>query len=103
MKTKMSKKISSLERTNWRSLATMNDVREQIRQRWGDKLARKYDPTRNCRSYNSWKSFGFFVRKNERALTSIVYLPVEKNGEVKDVIRKRISLFYYPQLQRIIN
>ena len=85
--------------------ATYLMVLEQIRNRWGEKAARKYDPARNCRTWNSWKDeVGLKVRRGERALKSITFIPVEnkKTGEVVNCYKKTVNLFFYKQLERII-
>jgi hypothetical protein len=76
---------------------------EQIRSRWGDEEAKKFDPQRNTRTYASWKEAGFRVKRGETALKSITFIPVEdKNGETVNVYKKTVNLFYYLQLERVI-
>ncbi len=97
-------KTKVLEKTNWTgSRDTYITVRNQIERRWGSKIAKKLDCSRNCRTYNSWKEMGFRVKRGETALSSVTYIPVEnkKGGEVTNVIKRKVNLFYYPQLERV--
>ena len=89
--------------TPWRgSQETYKMVYNQIAARWGEDFARRFDPARNCRTYRGWLECGFRVRRGEKALKSVTYVPVEKDGEVVDLYRKTVNLFYFPQLVRII-
>jgi hypothetical protein len=85
--------------------ATYLMVLEQIKKRWGDKAAKHYDPARNCRTFNSWKNdMGRKVMRGQRALKSVTFIPVEdEHGEVIDCYKKTVNLFYYKQLERVIN
>ena len=47
------------------------DVREQVRERWGDDLAEEFDAQKDAMPYLSWLAFGYQVRKKEKALKSI--------------------------------
>jgi len=78
-------------------------VFEQIKNRWGEEAARKYDPRRNCRTYSSWKNeLGLRVKRGEHALKAVTFIPVEKVGEVTGCYKKAINLFFYKQLEKII-
>lgn len=96
---------TKLKPTRWQgSLVTYKLVYDQIASRWGEEMARRYDPARNCRSYQDWIDSGFKVRRGEKALKSITFIPVEgKNGEVTDVYRKTVNLFYFNQLERVLS
>jgi len=78
-------------------------VFDQIAERWGMDMARRFDPARNCRTYQDWLDCGFRVRRGEKALKSVTYIPVEKDGAVTDVYRKTVNLFYFNQLERILS
>lgn len=97
--------MNNLNPTNYRgSIENYLAVMDQIRNRFGEKAARRYDPHRNARSYAAWKEAGFRVKRGETALKSITFIPVEdKSGEVVNVYKKTVNLFYYPQLERIIS
>ena len=92
-----------LEPTPWRgSPATYKMVYDQIKARWGEDMAKRYNPSRNARTWNSWKESGFRVKRGEKALKSVTFKEIVKDGEVVDVYRKTVNLFYFPQLERII-
>ena len=100
----MSNKSIRLEPTGWKGSAlTYKMVYDQILIRYGETMARKLDPARNCRTYRDWLYYGFQVRQGEKALKSVVYIPIEKDGVITDVLRRQVSLFYFNQLERIIS
>lgn len=97
--------MNNLNPTNYRgSIENYLAVLEQIRNRWGDDEAKKYDPKRNARTYNAWREAGFRVKRGETALKSITFIPVEdKSGETVNVYKKTVNLFYYLQLEKTIS
>lgn len=98
-------KIENMSLTNYSgSQATRLAVYNQIKSRWGDKAARKYDAYRNCRTFKSWRELGLSVAQGQRALKSVTYVPIEdNNGKVVDCYKRTVNLFYYKQLERVIN
>ncbi len=50
---------------------TAKSVKEQIRKRFGNKEAKKYDPRKNCFTFKTWRAMGYHVKKGEKALRSI--------------------------------
>ncbi len=96
--------MNNLNPTNYRgSVDNYLAVMEQIRHRWGDEEAKRYDPKRNARTYTAWREAGFRVKRGETALKSITFIPIEnERGEVVNTYKKTISLFYYLQLERTI-
>lgn len=87
------------------SQATFSMIFNQIKARWGEKEAKRYDPLRNCLTYRAWIDAGFRVRRGEKALKSITFIPVEdsETGKVVDCYRRTVNLFYYRQLEKIIS
>lgn len=96
--------INKLEPTGWRGSAiTYKMVYDQIARRYGEAMARKFDPARNCRTYKDWLCCGFKVKYGEKALKSVVYMPIEKDGVIADVLRREVSLFYFNQLEKVLS
>jgi len=96
--------MDNIKPTNYRgSVENYLAVMEQIRNRWGDDEAKRYDPKRNARTYAAWREAGLRVKRGETALKSTTFIPIEnERGEVIDTYKKTISLFYYLQLERTI-
>jgi len=90
-------------KSNWRgSKATADIVREQIRERFGDKEAEKYNPITNCLTFNAWKEYGFQVKKGEKALKSVVIVKKEDDdGVVVASYPRTVNLFYIKQVQKV--
>lgn len=83
----------------WRgSEKTAELMREQIRERFGDKEAKVYDPKRHVMSLRHWGRFGVKIRAGESALRTytIIENDHEEEGEQKSV-RRSIPVFHYLQ------
>jgi hypothetical protein len=95
--------ISTLPPSTYKgSVKTFEDVKEQIRERWGDEEAERYDPYQLARTYQQWLKIGFRVQKGEKALQSVTF--VEKRNEKGELIKrypKKINLFYETQVEAI--
>jgi hypothetical protein len=81
---------------------TYDMVKEQIREKYGDAEAEKYDPYTNCLTFKNWLILSRRVRKGEKALKSVTY--VEKKNEKGEVVQRfprTINLFYYLQVEPI--
>jgi hypothetical protein len=81
---------------------TRDMIQEQIRERYGDKEAEKYDPLVNCRTFKQWLTLGYRVRKGEKSLRSVTY--VEEKDEKGNVVKKwprTVHLFYYLQVEKL--
>src|SRR3989344_5836283 len=89
--------------TNWKgSQQTADMVRDQIRQRWGDKAAEAFDPRYDARPFAQWLNIGYRVKKGEKALKSFVIL--EEKDEDGKVVKKhvrKINLFAVQQIERV--
>lgn len=97
-------KKNNFNPSKWQgSQSTYNMVFNQIKSRYGEKEAHKYDPSRNCLTYRSWLDRGLRVKRGEKALKSITFIPVEIPGKPTAVYKKTVNLFYYLQLERIIS
>lgn len=83
------------------SEATRDMVRRQIAERWGEKEATKYDPTKNARTFKSWLRLGYRVKRGEKSLRSTTFVE-EKDGEgaVVRTFPRTVSLFYYLQVEK---
>lgn len=92
----MDKKITS----NWTgSESTESKVRAQIKERWGDEEASRYDPKVNCMTIGLWNKHGYRIKSGEKALKS--YIVIEKKNKKGEVIKKypkTINLFFDKQV-----
>src|SRR3990167_953379 len=62
----------------WRgSEKTAEDVREQVREKFGDDAAEDFDPATDAMPFSSWLSHGYQVRKGSKALKSITIIEVK--------------------------
>lgn len=81
---------------------TFDLVSKQIKERWGETELKNYDPFHNMRTFRSWLSLGFRVRKGEKALKSISFSEEKDvNGNVIKRIPRAVFLFYYRQVEKI--
>lgn len=92
----------SITKTNYRgSVETFARVKAQIAERFGETEAEKYDPEKNCRTFNDWLRCGFQVKRGSKAIRSFIILESkDKNGRPKKYV-KTISLFYKTQVRKI--
>ena len=88
----------------WRgSPETENNVREQVRARYGDVVADSFSAATDAMPLLSWAAYGFRVRKNEKALKSISYVEVKNDkGEVERKIRRVVNLFHRRQVEKLV-
>ena len=90
-------------RSNYKGSAiTRQWVREQIEGRFGKAAARAYNPVTNCLTFSQWARHGYFPKKGEQGLRSIVI--IEKKNAKGEVVRrypKNIVLFYKSQVSPI--
>jgi len=82
------------------SKANYDDVKMQLEERFGKKVAADYNPKTNCATYNTWRKAGYTVKPGERSLKSVTFIEKEdpETGEIKK-IRRTISLFHRCQVQ----
>ena len=90
-------------KSNWTgSESTLNLVKKQIAQRWGETEAEKYNPKENCLTFKGWLKNGYVVKKGEKAIKSFVIVE-KKDKETGRVIEKTprsINLFYELQVEQ---
>ena len=87
--------------SSWKgSENTANFVRSQIAERFGSEQANIYNPAENCFTYATWKAKGYQVKKGEKSLKSITWIPSKKDKTIK--FMKKVSLFFISQVE-IIN
>jgi len=79
---------------------TAQFVRIEIKNRFGIKAAKEYNPTENCFTFNGWKQRGYSVKKGEKAIKSITFLEDE---ETKETYPKTVCLFAKQQVEEIKN
>ena len=77
---------------------TAQFVRIEIKNRFGIKAAKEYNPTENCFTFNGWKQRGYSVKKGEKAIKSITFIEDE---ETKKKYPRTICLFAKPQVEII--
>ncbi len=84
------------------SALTYASVKAQIKARWGDKEAEKYDPYTNCLTFRDWLARGYRVRKGEKSLRSVTFVEKERDdGTVERKYPKTVCLFYYLQVDKL--
>jgi hypothetical protein len=84
------------------SKETFNLVAKQIKDRFGDKEVKKYNPYTNCLTYNQWFKIGYKVKKGSKALKSLTFIKVEDEaGNIVKTYPKTINLFYYLDTEKI--
>lgn len=87
--------------TNYQgSEATYEDVKQQLQERFGKKVADGYNPATNCAPFSVWANAGFRVKKGEKALKSVTFIEKEdeETGEIKK-IRRTVNLFHRCQVE----
>lgn len=68
----------------------------------GDECADTFNPHTDAMPLVSWASYGYRVRKGEKALKSITYLETkDDDGEIVKKIRRSINLFHKRQVEKI--
>ena len=91
---------------HWRgSHKTEDMVRKQIAERWGEEEAQKYDPKKNCFTFQTWWQMGYVVKRGETALKSYTVLEekvTDENGKEQGIEKhmKNVYLFYYLQVEK---
>jgi len=79
-------------------------IEEQIKERWGETEVKNFDPRHSARTFKSWVSLGYRIRKNEKALKSITFVEVkDSQGNITRKYKRPCFLFYYRQVEKITN
>lgn len=87
--------------TNYQgSEATYEDVKQQLLERFGKKVADNYNPATNCATYNTWKKAGYVVKPGEKSLKSVTFIEKEDEatGKMKK-LRRVVNLFHHCQVE----
>ena len=80
---------------------TYEDVKEQIRERWGDELAEDFDPHCDAMPFGSWVAQGYMVLKGQKALKSITLIEVrDENDKVVRKVMRTVNIFHRRQVQK---
>jgi hypothetical protein len=84
------------------STATFELVAKEIKERWGEGEAKKYDPYTNALTFTKWALLGYRVKKGEKAIRSITFIEAKNpDGSVSKRFRKSVCLFYYLQVEKV--
>jgi hypothetical protein len=88
-------------KSTWRgSVDTLELVKQQISERWGEEAANNYDPKTNCFTFKQWRTNGYTVKRGEKSLRSYTLVEVkDKKTEAIRKIRKTVCLFYQTQVE----
>ncbi len=84
------------------STQTANDIAQQIAYRFGEDAVKDYDPLKNCFTFQTWIAKGFRVKKGEKALKTITFIPtgeVSKESGKDKMIMRTVCLFYHLQVE----
>ena len=97
------KTVKEVLKSPWRgSEKTFEMVQEQLRERFGDDVADEFDATTDAMPFASWLSFGYRVRKGQKALKSVTFVEVlNDKGEVEKKIKRNINIFHRKQVEKI--
>ena len=80
---------------------TASMVLNEIKARFGAKVAEDYDPRENCFTFLGWKQRGYHVKKGEKAIRSITFIKDEdEDGEVARSYPKTVFLFCEAQVEK---
>ncbi len=81
---------------------TFEMVKQQVAERWGTAVAKKFNAHTDAMPFASWLKYGFQVKKGEKALRSITFIESEdpETGETKTV-RKTVFLFHRKQVEPV--
>lgn len=81
---------------------TYEDVREQLRERYGDDVADEYDPYVHVMPFAAWVSQGYMVRKGEKAIKSITLIEVrDENDKLMRKVMRTVNLFHKRQVEKV--
>ncbi len=97
------KKVKEILKSPWKgSEKTFEMVQEQLREKYNDEVADEFNAETDAMPFSSWLSYGYRVKRGERALKSITFVEVKNDkGEVEKTIRRTCNLFHKKQVERI--
>lgn len=77
-------------------------VREKVRELYGDKAAKEYDPHFTCRSFREWGKINYRVKKGAKAIKSITVIEEkDSKGKVISTYPKVVNLFHIRDVERL--
>lgn len=81
---------------------TYEMVKEQVRERWGDKVAETFDPHRDAMPFSWWIKQGYAVKKGSKALKSVTIVEVKDDeGKIIRTFPRSVNLFHRKQVEPI--
>jgi len=84
------------------SEATKSLVEKEIQKRWGKVELKNYFPLHTARTFHSWLSLGYRVKRGEKAIKSITFIEQkDKDGNVINKVKRPCFLFFYLQVEKI--
>ena len=97
------KSVQEIIKSPWRgSEKTAELIREQLRARYNDEIADSFDASKDAMPFASWLSYGYRVRKGEKALKSVTYVDIEDDdGMSEKKIRRNVNLFHKCQVEKV--
>lgn len=98
------KQVKEMLVSPWRgSEKTAEDVREQVRERFGDDAAEDFDPSTDAMPFSSWLGQGYRVRKGSKSLKSVTIIEMKDPEDEKKVLKVRrvVNLFHRRQVEKI--
>jgi len=95
------KEIIDKQMTNYTgSERSRSMVEEQIRIKYGNAEVKNLDCYRNLRTFRSWLSLGYKVKKGEKCIKSVTFVEqTDDEGNITKKYKKPVSLFYYRQVE----
>jgi len=90
------------KKTNYSGSETTADlVGSQIKEKYGSKELKNYNPILNCRTYLQWVNIGYRVNSGEKALKSFIIIKFKNKNGILEGRKKTINLFYIKQVTKI--
>ena len=84
------------------SEATKSLVEKEIQKRWGKAELKNYNPKYTARTFHSWLSLGFKIKRGEKAIKSITFIEQkDKDGNTISKVKRPCFLFYYLQVEKV--
>lgn len=75
------------------------DVKEQLRKRYGDEVAEEYDPHTDCMPFSFWAKGGYRIKPGSKAFKSVTFVEIlNEKGEVERKVRRICNLFHKKQV-----
>jgi len=79
---------------------TLEMVKEQVKERWGQRVASSFDPYHDAMTATAWFAAGFKIKKGEKALKSVTFIESDDGeGNVTHKVRRVVNLFHRRQVE----